>query len=114
MWALTKVATKNAVPPLAEALNKNPQGSRTHTLAFTTLTQIGDQAAALALMDWFQVADSRAAPLATKWITQAHATPQLQAAEAALNPAVPFRSEENRDAIRAGLAAYRAGHTLVP
>ena len=112
VWALTKVYTKNAVPPLAAALDANPQGSRTHTLAFATLRQIGDEAAAQALMRWVQAADSRAAPLATQWITQAHAIPQLQAAEAALNPAVPFHSEQNREAIRAGLAAYRAGHTL--
>lgn len=112
VWALTKVYTKNAVPPLAAALDANPLGSRTHTLAFTTLTQLFDETAALALMRWLQAADSRAAPLASQWIAQARHIPQLQAAEAALNPAVPFRSEQNREAIRAGLAAYRAGHTL--
>jgi hypothetical protein len=36
----------------------------------------------------------------------------LAAWTAALDPAVSFRNEQNREAIRAGLAAYRAGHTL--
>ncbi len=112
VWALTKVYTKNAVPPLAAALDTNPLGSRTHTLAFTTLSQIGDESAARAVMSWLQAADGRAAQLATQWITQAHADSQLQAAEAALNTAVSFRDEKNREAIRAGLAAYRAGHKL--
>ena len=112
VWALTKVYTKNAVPPLAAALDANPLGSRTHTLAFTTLTQVVDEAAAQALLHWLQAADGRSAPMATRWITEASFPSQLRAAEAALNPAMPFRDEKNREAIRAGLEAYRVGHKL--
>jgi hypothetical protein len=34
----------------------------------------------------------------------------LEAFMAALNPATTFRSEENRQAIREGLAKYQAGY----
>jgi len=112
VWALTKVYTKNAVPLLAEALDSSPMGSRTHTLAFTTLTQFVDGAAAQALMHWLQAADGRCAHMALKWITETRFPSQLRAAEASLNPATPFRDEKNREVIRAGLKAYRAGHKL--
>ena len=113
-WALKKVYTGNAVPPLAAALQKNPVGSRANRLAFNTLAQIVGKEAPQAVMNWLQTTDSSAAPMATQWATNARHSKQLEAAQAALDPAVPFRSETNREALRAGLAAYRAGHKLEP
>jgi len=111
--ALTKVATKNAVPPLEAALKGSPAGSGMHTLAFRTLIQIGDESAVQAILGWLQTTDSQAAPLVSIWIGSANYAAHLQGAENALNPVVPFRSEQNREAIRAALAAYRASSIII-
>jgi hypothetical protein len=109
-WALQEVYTANAVPPLAAALKNNPVGSRANTLAFTTLAQIVEKKADQVLMGWLQTNDGSAASMAKEWIAHAKTPSQLVAAKAALDPSVPFRSEANREALRAGLEAYRAGH----
>jgi hypothetical protein len=109
--ALQAVYTGNAVPPLAAALEKNPVGSRANTLAFTTLAQIVDKKADQALMGWLQTNDGSAASMAKEWIAHAKTPSQLVAAKAALDPSVPFRNEANREALRAGIEAYKAGHT---
>ena len=38
----------------------------------------------------------------------------LKASQAALDPSVPFRSEQNREAIRAGLAQYTTNRKVLP
>lgn len=107
-YALRKVCIfESAVPPLAVVLEKNPVGSRGNTLAFEILTHLGPEAQK-AVMKWLQTTDASAAPLATKWAISNRAGEVQKFAQAALDPAVPFRSEENRQAIRAGLEAYRA------
>lgn len=108
-WSgLREVFTGNAVPPLATMLSANPVGSRANTLAFDTLSQIGDKEGPQAVMKWLQTADKSAAPLAKAWAIHARHTSQVEVAQAALDPAVPFRSEENRKALREGLDSYRA------
>lgn len=105
---LRAIFTENAVPPLVAVLEKNPPDSPANKLALDTLAQIGS-AASKPVIKWLQTADSSAAPSAKAWVGKSQ---QLEAAQAALDPAVPFRSEANREALRAGLAAYRAGHKL--
>ena len=112
---LREVHRENAIPPLVAALEKNPVGSPANKLALDTLGQIVGKKAPQAVMKWLQASDSSAAPLATAWVTNATLNGPLEAAQAALNPSVPFRSEANREAIRKGLDAYHAGNrTFVP
>jgi hypothetical protein len=110
---LTTVISKDAVPPLAALLAKNRPTSPEAVLAFTTLAQIvdmKDRTSIETMMKWLQNADSSAAPLALNWIAHARNGPEIKAAKAALDPAVPFRSEANREALRAGLDKYNSGH----
>jgi hypothetical protein len=106
-WAVPKIYTANAVPALESAMKNTPPGSKMNAIALSTLGQIGDKSAARAVINWLQVADKSAAPLVADWVGRASGSGNLPAAEAALNPAVSFRSEENREAIRAALAAQR-------
>jgi len=107
-YGLLKVNQPSAVPPLAAALEKNPPGSQANTVAFRTLNQIGDKTASAAVVKWLQAADSSAVEQAASW-GHVRTTAQAEAAQAALDPKVPFRSEEVRRALRAGLNAHRAG-----
>jgi len=79
-----------------------------NAIALSVLGQIGDKSASRAVISWLQATDKSAAPFVAEWIGKASGSGQLPAAEAALNPSVTFRSEENREAIRAALAARRA------
>lgn len=112
-WALKKVFRKDAVPVLAAALEDFPVGNNMNALALATLSQIGDESAAQTVINWFQDADSSASPLVAGWLAKANFKSHLKAAEAALDPSVPFRSEDNREAIREALAAQRAGSTII-
>ena len=110
--ALTTVISKNAMPPLAALLTDNPPTSLQAVLAFTTLTQIVDteDTAARTLVAWLENADSSAVPLIQSWFSGPNAqTTQSKAVTTALDPSVPFRSEANREALRAGLAKYKSG-----
>jgi hypothetical protein len=107
-YGLLKVHTVNAVPPLAAVLEKNPVGSLANKVAFRTLMQIGGKEAQQAMIHWLQTTDSSAAPLAAEWAADAGHRFDLEMAQPALNAAVPFRSEENRKAIRAALEANGA------
>jgi hypothetical protein len=60
-----------------------------------------------ALVAWLQTADASAATLAWEYTSQT-AYPKIW--QAALDPAVPFHSEQNREAIRKALAPYLAKH----
>jgi hypothetical protein len=106
------ILNPHAIPPLASRLEGSSPNSAASRLASRTLAQMnGVQPATRALIAWLQTADATAAPLARDYVvhTQVPATWQT-----ALDPAVPFRSEENREAIRAGLAAYHSGRTSAP
>ena len=70
--------------------------------------------AAKALFDWLEAADATAAPLAQDYVAHITSPAMLKASQAALDLSVPFRSEQNREAIRAGLAQYTANHKFLP
>ena len=106
--ALNKVFRADAVPPLEAALRNSPPGSTLNAIALYTLSQIGDKTAPQAVISWLQAADKSAAPLVDDWIVRGSGRGHRHAAEAALNPSVPFRNEENREAIRAAIAARPA------
>lgn len=112
-WAIPKIYRADAVPALESAMKNNPPGSKMNAIALSTLGQIGDKSAGQAVIGWLQAVDKSAAPLVADWIGRASGSGHLPAAEAALNPSVPFRSEENREAIRAALAAQRAATTKI-
>jgi len=104
------ILNPNAVPPLAECLATQPPGSAGSKLARDTIARMTTPAAANALLNWLQNADGSAAPLAHDYVIRATSPAQLAAWESALNPAVPFRSEKNREAVRAGLAKFHRDH----
>ena len=110
--ALGELIAPGGVLPLVAVLEGNPVGSPANTLAFRTLAQIVGEDAPQAMMKWLQTADAKAAPMAKEWIENASIGHEIKAAEAALNPSVPFRSEANRKALRAGLNAYHANHRV--
>jgi HEAT repeat protein len=110
--ALKRVYSNNAVPPLVEVLEQNPVGTPANALAFNTLAQITRDEAPKAMIKWLQTADSLASEMAKEWITHANTPSQLKAAKAALDPKVPFRSEANREALRAGLEVHAANRTF--
>ena len=105
--ALREVHLPTAVPPLAARLANQPSTSATAQLVAPILVNIGDVTAATAVVNWLQGLSENAAPLIQDLIVQRTRTePMLAAWAAALNPAVPFRNEQNREVIRAGLAAH--------
>jgi hypothetical protein len=104
---LADVLNEHAVPILAALLVNQPPTSAAGKLASGTLAAMSDPAAAPALLSWLQTTDASAAPLVPNYIVRTNSPEMLKACEAALNPAVPFRSEQNREAIRAGLAEYK-------
>ena len=112
-WAIPTIYRADAVPALESAMKNHPPGSKMNAIALSTLGQIGDKSAGQAVIGWLQAVDKSAAPLVADWIGRASGSGHLPAAEAALNPSVPFRSEENREAIRAALAAQRAATTKI-
>ncbi len=107
--AYATMLNPNAVPPLATLLASQPPGSAGSRLASDTLAAMGIPAAAKSLVNWLQNADESTASLARDYVARSHTTAQLKAWESALNSTVPFRSEKNREAIRAGLAERKAG-----
>jgi hypothetical protein len=106
------ILNPNAIPPLASRLEGQPPTSAASRLASRTLAQMnGVQPATRALIAWLQAADASAAPLARDYVLH---TQDPDTWQTALDRAVPFRREENREAIRAGLAAYHSGRTSAP
>jgi hypothetical protein len=104
------VLNPHAIPPLVSRLANQPPTSPSSRLASHVLAQMnGVQPATRALIDWLQSADASASPLARDLVVHTRDPAMWQTA---LDPAVLFRSEENREAIRAGLAAYHAGRSL--
>jgi len=106
--ALLTVDSGNAVPALAEALNQSTLGSRAQIVAFKTLNQIAVQSAPQAIVTWLRAADSQAAQLATQWTRHARFQLHWEAVAVAMKPGVTFQSDEVREALRSGLATYKA------
>lgn len=113
--ALQEAYLPNAVPPLATRLANQSTTSAAAKLIAPILVKIGDATASKAVVGWLELRAENAGPVIQDLIRQrTRSEPMLSAWTAALNPAVPFRNEQNREAIRAGLAAYRAGRTSQP
>lgn len=106
------ILNSHAVPPLAARLSRdNPLTDEASKLASATLVRMQSKAADQALAAWLQNSTSASAPLANA--IAAHSQNQAVWVNASA-PNVPFRSEQNREAIRAGIAAYRAGRAFQP
>jgi hypothetical protein len=104
--ALGEMLNSSAVPVLSARLSNETPTDTASVLASSTLVAIGDEIAAKALLNWLQNANESVAQLAHDYTIQTRTPAQLEAWELALNPAVPFRSEKNREAIRTGLAEF--------
>ena len=113
--ALQEIYLPNAVPLLADRLSSQPPTSATAELIAPVLVKIGDTTAGKVVVEWLTGRSENATPLIQDLIRQRTlGEPMLSMWNAALNPSVPFRNEQNREAIRAGLATYRAGRTTLP
>lgn len=108
--SLPEVLNAHAVPTLSAFLASQQPTSATSKLASSTLANMVDATSAAALVNWLQTADDSAAPLARDSVLRTRSPAHLAAWESALDRAVPFRSEKNRDAIRTALAEYHRGH----
>jgi hypothetical protein len=104
--ASATILNSHAVPPLAARLAKDDPKDEASQFASGVLVRMGTTEANQALVAWLQAASAAFAPQARSY---AAGSPSAKAWEAALNPAVTFRSEAVREAIRAGLAERRAG-----
>jgi hypothetical protein len=110
LYALESVdiLNDNAVPPLVARLSSEAPESEASKVASTTLARMSTRSAAQALVTWLQTADASAATFAREYATHTQ-FPEIW--EAALNSTVPFRNEQNREAIRAGIAQFHAGRS---
>lgn len=111
-FALQLAYINDAVPPLAARLANQPPTSDAVQLVAPILARIGDETAGKALVDWLQGRNENAAALIDDLIRQRWLTNPIESGwGAALDPAVPFKNEDNRKAIREALDAYRARRT---
>ncbi len=111
-YALQEVYKREAVPPLAARLKDQQPMSEAVKLVAPVLARISDAPASKALVEWLQGRNENAAPLIHDLIRQRWLGDPFQSAwAAALDPAVSFKNEENRKAIREALDAYRAGRS---
>ncbi len=109
--ALWEVYLPNAVPPLVARLANQPPTSATAKLVAPLLVRIDDAVGSKAVVGWLQGRSEDATPLIQDLVLQQTRGDKMLAAwNDALDPALTFRNEQNREAIRAGLAAYREGH----
>jgi hypothetical protein len=107
----TTILNRHAVPSLAARLSNDSPTNEASQLAGSVLFKMQGPVANRALVAWMQNANASAAPLALEFVTSGQ-SPDIW--QAALDPAVPFRSEKNREAIRKGLTAYHAGRVTKP
>ena len=111
--ALQEIYLPNAVPALAARLGDQPPTSPTAKLVVPILVKIGDITAGKAVLGWLRERSEDVTPLIKDLIVQRTLNPaMLEAWDSALDTSMTFRIEQNREAIRAGIAAYRAGRTL--
>jgi hypothetical protein len=108
--ALPDIYKRTAVPALAARLSGLSPASENSQLAAPLLVRIGDTTGAKAVVTWLQGTVEDATPLIRERLLKETRTPAMLVAwEAALDHAVTFRNERNREAIRAGLEEYKAG-----
>ena len=114
LGVLDKIYTPNAVPPVAARLAAQPATAPASAITGSILVGIGDPSAAKALLGWLQVADADTTTAARTFTVRTR-TPELVAAwNAALDSKTVFRSEEVREAIRAGLTEYNQNRKSAP
>jgi HEAT repeat protein len=107
-FALQEVLNSHAVPILTELLVDNPPTSERSELAASILDEMGAPDAARSLINWLKTTDESAAPLAKSYVVRTRSRTMVKAFRAALDPSVAFYREQNREAIREGLAEYDA------
>lgn len=113
--ALQGVYRPNAVPPMADRLAHQSSTGATAKLVAPILVKIGDAAAGRAVVTWLQSRDENAEALIQDLtVHRTRSEQMLSAWAAALDPTVPFQNEQNREAIRTGLAARHANRTRNP
>jgi len=113
LHALEVVYRPNAVPALVSRLGNQAESSPVAKLVVPILVRIGDVTAGKAVTDWLREQNEDATPFVYDLIVQQTLNPpMLDAWKSALDPAIAFSNQRNKDAIRTGLAAYRAGHVL--
>jgi hypothetical protein len=100
------ILNPDAVPTLVARLSNGSPAIDPSKYASSILTRMSVRAADHALVAWLQTANASAATLARDYSTHTQ-FPEIW--QAALEPSVSFRSEENREAIRAGIAEHKAG-----
>lgn len=105
---LPKIFAGNAVPPVAARLSVTAPKSDASQTAAQILSKIGDATAAHALINWLRASDGSAASFIPELVTRSATPLLLDAWQAALQPEVTYRSEANREAIRAGLKVYQS------
>jgi len=111
--ALPDIYKKDSVPPLAARLVDQTSDSDAAKLVAPLLVRVGDASASAAVVTWLRGVSEDATPLIRERLFQETRTPAMLAAwKAAIDPAVAFRNELNREAIRAGLVSYSEGHTF--
>ena len=99
--ALWEVFVGDAVPPLAARLANQPPTSEAVKLVAPILARTNGPDGQTALVSWLQGRPENAAPLVHDLIRQQIRTDPFESAWAkALDPAVPFKNEDNRKAIR--------------
>lgn len=109
--ALEEVNDGDAVPPLAARLKDQPPTSEAFKLLAPILAGTSAPEGQQALVSWLQERPENVGPLVHDFIRNPQLYDPLESAWAkALDPAVPFKNEENRKAIRENLDAYRASH----
>jgi hypothetical protein len=113
MKSLSGVTNPDAIPVLSAHLSDATTTNDETTLASGALVGIFQPSATAAVLDWLERTDEYAVPFARYYAANARSSGiALQLWKSALDPAVRFRSESNREAIRAGLAGLGRGVTV--
>ncbi len=107
--SIVLIYKEDAVPPLAARLKDQTPTSEAAQLVAPILAATSGPDGQKALVEWLQSRPENAAPLVEQLFRQNIRTDPFEYAwAAALDPALPFKNEENRNAIRKALEAYRA------
>jgi hypothetical protein len=107
MALLESTYKKEAVPPLAARLAGQSANTAAARLIAPTLVRIGDATAAKVVVGWLETVGSSAEPSVRDLVLRNTRTgPMREAWGAALDPKVPFRDEQIREAIRDALDRY--------
>ncbi len=110
--ALAVVTNPDAIPVLSARLSAQAAANSETRLASGTLAAMGYPDAVTVLLGWLRNADEGAAPLARSYVARSRTDAVLQLWNSALDPAVSFRNEKVREAIRAGLDDFQRNKSV--